>query len=145
MAIRKFSDSVYNKVFYLVYDETDEKILHFVKKKVNAQLKLEDITNTAGLVIDNELDIFFIIIRHLHREFLETLLHECFHATARMFRYIGAELTKESEEAYAYYFEWLFKECLKRSKKDIEGSKQMANPVSKSAKSNNRKTARGRN
>jgi hypothetical protein len=42
-----------------------------------------------------------------------TIAHECFHATQNILERAGIYLENETREAYAYYFEWLLKICVK--------------------------------
>lgn len=45
---------------------------------------------------------------------LATLAHECFHAAEMVLRNRGLKLSDESDEAYAYYVGYVFRECHKR-------------------------------
>lgn len=47
---------------------------------------------------------------------LSVLAHECFHAAEFVLRERGMTLTDASDEAYAYYIAWMFRECFKRLK-----------------------------
>ncbi len=44
------------------------------------------------------------------------LAHESFHATDFVLSDRGFKLSDDSDEAYAYYLSWVFRECLKRLK-----------------------------
>lgn len=48
---------------------------------------------------------------------LGVLAHECFHAAEFVMRERGMVLTDASDEAYAYYLAWMFRECHKRLSK----------------------------
>lgn len=48
--------------------------------------------------------------------YLSVLAHESFHAAEFVLRERGLRLTDESDEAYAYYIAWIFRECYKRLK-----------------------------
>ena len=59
----------------------------------------------------------FIIISENHRsnaDRLTTLCHECFHATCSVMRNADIHLSKKSEEAFAYYLDFVFEKCLNR-------------------------------
>lgn len=43
-------------------------------------------------------------------ETYSVIAHECVHATAATLKYAGVKPTDASEELYAYYTEWLFRE-----------------------------------
>ena len=47
------------------------------------------------------------------RKCVPFLVHEIVHAVAEHFDFIGMKLTNESDEAYAYYTQWLLEEILK--------------------------------
>lgn len=46
--------------------------------------------------------------------YLSVLAHESFHAAEFVLRERGMTLTDASDEAYAYYIAWMFRECHKR-------------------------------
>ena len=48
------------------------------------------------------------------RDCLAVLAHESFHAAEFVLRERGMTLTDASDEAYAYYIAWMFRECHKR-------------------------------
>lgn len=48
---------------------------------------------------------------------LSVLAHESFHAAEFVMRERGCTLTDSSDEAYAYYVSWTFRECLTRLRK----------------------------
>lgn len=45
---------------------------------------------------------------------LSVMAHECFHAAEFLLRERGMVLTDSSDEAYAYYIAWMFRECYRR-------------------------------
>lgn len=47
---------------------------------------------------------------------LSVLAHESFHAAEFVLRERGMTLTDASDEAYAYYIAWMFRECYRRMK-----------------------------
>lgn len=48
---------------------------------------------------------------------LSVLAHESFHAAEFTLRERGMTLTDSSDEAYAYYIAWMFRECYRRLEK----------------------------
>jgi hypothetical protein len=46
--------------------------------------------------------------------YLSVLAHECFHAAEFVLRERGMQLTDASDEAYAYYIAWMFRNIYKR-------------------------------
>jgi predicted oxidoreductase (fatty acid repression mutant protein) len=45
-------------------------------------------------------------------EFIGTVAHECFHAATRVLEFQKLKLTGKTQEQYASYYEWLFKEVM---------------------------------
>lgn len=50
-------------------------------------------------------------------KYLSVLAHESFHAAEFVLRERGMTLTDSSDEAYAYYIAWMFRECYRRLSK----------------------------
>lgn len=59
-----------------------------------------------------EADYICVVKRRDNTEMLASLAHECLHHTGHVLRRAGMPLTDESEEAYCYYFGWVFRNCL---------------------------------
>lgn len=59
-----------------------------------------------------EADYICIVKRHDKNEMLAALAHECLHHTNYTLRKAGMPLANESDEAYCYYFGWVFRNCL---------------------------------
>lgn len=71
-------------------------------------LKLEiksDKCKAIIIAIENK----FILVFQKDRLHENLIVHESFHLTAQVMRLIGCSLTDESEEAYAYLQEWIYK------------------------------------
>lgn len=47
------------------------------------------------------------------RPLLATVAHECFHGCVRVMEHVGIDLVGQSEEAFAYYFDFLFEKSIK--------------------------------
>lgn len=45
-------------------------------------------------------------------EFIGTVAHECFHAATRVLEFQKLKLTGKTQEQYASYYEWLFKQVM---------------------------------
>lgn len=57
--------------------------------------------------------LFWFPFKPSHR----TIVHETMHGTARLFsEFLGVKLKTHTEEVYAYYQDWLFREICKRLK-----------------------------
>lgn len=124
MPILKFKDPIYRNTIYFIFDEPNSKIAGFVKKKADHDVKL-NFENYCAYLVAATINTFLLIVQDTKNDFNQTLLHECFHLTAQVMRACGVELTRESEEAYAYYMEWVFNECLTRRNKFIEKQQQV--------------------
>jgi hypothetical protein len=59
-----------------------------------------------------EADYICMVKRRDRPEMLAALAHECLHHVAHVLRKAGMPLTYESEEAYCYYFQWVYRNCL---------------------------------
>jgi hypothetical protein len=99
-----------------------EALIRYVRKNHISDWKFEDqgkgIQGKHFLITGNSFPRSFI---WLHPEWnpnrissLSSLLHETFHATSRTLYMYGLELCWQSEEAFAYYQQWLFRKCLER-------------------------------
>lgn len=59
-----------------------------------------------------EADYICLVKRRDRNEMLASLAHECLHHTAHVLTKAGIALTRETDEAYCYYFGWIFRNCL---------------------------------
>lgn len=59
-----------------------------------------------------EADYLCIVTRRDKNEMLAALAHECLHHVNYALRKAGMPLANESDEAYCYYFQWVFRNCL---------------------------------
>lgn len=59
-----------------------------------------------------EADYICVVKRRDRTEMLASLAHECLHHTAHVLRKAGMPLTRKTDEAYCYYFGWVFRNCL---------------------------------
>lgn len=59
-----------------------------------------------------EADYICLVKRRDRNEMLASLAHECLHHAAHVLQRAGMQLTRETDEAYCYYFGWVFRNCL---------------------------------
>ncbi len=106
---RKFiSDPVYKAHFWMCYGEHD-KFARFVKSKsVDKEVHNLQQNNANGKVVKCDDNIFFVWVESAD---LTVLAHELIHYMACTLGTRGLELNPTTEEAFAYYFEFLFEEC----------------------------------
>lgn len=98
-------DPIYMVNFYAVVDMSNKEFCSIIKKDIKLELPKSDSDGK-----------FYCIKRHGQEIGLiwstdktEHLTHECFHATSWALRKKGLELGEDSDEAFAYYQQFLIK------------------------------------
>lgn len=109
MPIMKLKDVLYRNDIYFIHGESDEKIKAYLKRKADYDAA-EIVKKSSGFFVSfgEPTCEFYIVITKQADNWIGTLVHECLHATSAVLRDRGIELTAETEEAYAYYLQWLF-------------------------------------
>lgn len=125
MPIKKIVDKLYNYTIYIAYRESSAKLIKFSDKKMgngfnkknfSEHINDENVPAFVYYFSNNEI----LVIFKEKKALAVAVVHELFHVTAKIMRDAGLELTAESEEAYAYYLEWIFDEAIRFIRK-IEG------------------------
>lgn len=139
MAIIKIKDKLYSNAIYFIYGEDDARVLKFIKDRSNYVVEI-DITTSAAFALCTNSSNFYLVIRVevTDKNFLRTLVHECFHITVKVLRQVNVILTNENEEPFAYYMEWLFNECFTRRAKLIARAKQVGKVIINDSGENSR-------
>jgi len=100
--------------------------LHGTAAEINAALKRDcpkgdehrdlssDCIGRYVIYVQNgyEADYICIVKRSNKSEMIGALAHEVFHHVSYTLRKAGMPLSNESDEAYCYYFGWVFRNCL---------------------------------
>jgi hypothetical protein len=116
MKAKKIKDEVYNRDITLVYDCNQEEFYQFIEKKHKGLELTRWFTYAEHISISNE--------KTWIRHYLWTkkgkgisccgvMIHEVFHVTRDCFNEIGMDINEETNEAFAYYQEYIFKQILK--------------------------------
>ena len=63
-----------------------------------------------------EADYICVVKRRDKTEELSSLAHECLHHVSHVLRKAGMPMTYDTDEAYCYYFGWVFRNCLEAMK-----------------------------
>lgn len=115
-------DEVYGSWLWLVYNyNTSIEVNDWFKKKYKVP-EYRVVDNQAGTFFclenkDNGVLEYFVCVRNKKVDRtvasrINTLMHECFHAGHRILRDKGIDFCKESEEAFAYFIDSIFYDCL---------------------------------
>jgi hypothetical protein len=116
MKVRKIKDPIYNRDITLIYECDKEEFLQYVEKR-HKNLKLERyFIYAAHIGISSETTW----VRHYiwsregrGVEYCGVINHEVFHCARDCFKEIGMEINEETNEAFAYYQEYIFEQVLK--------------------------------
>lgn len=127
MPILRIRDSLYRSYIIFIYDEDGVKIKAYLKNK--STVDIDEHLKSDAFVIPMGTKSCCLVINKPHESFESTLVHECVHVAYRILSESGMELTDASEEAYAYFIEWLFNECLTRRNKLIARAKQVGESI----------------
>ena len=115
----KFHEPVYN-VHYLVMWGSDIEPL---RKEISSFLKTkytdDQLKQSMAKFIPDERGMRAIIYFKGNTAPISHIVHECFHACYWQLDYIGVRLGRESEEAFAYYLDYLVKTLIKGMPKSI--------------------------
>jgi hypothetical protein len=117
MVTKKIKDIIYNRDITLFYECNKEEFYECLEKK-HKGLKLDGYFVCAEHI---SIDCPNTWVRHYiwikQDDFsvkgCGTIMHEVFHCVRSCFDEIGMKITEETNEAFAYYQEYIFKEILK--------------------------------
>jgi hypothetical protein len=115
--IVKIKNDTYGQPFWWVQAETDSEFTEILKKEIPnlaEQIEINDDGMTAGecvtLIVNNQAVICF----WFRKNDLSVMAHELLHAVLFCARIHGLVLSKESDEAFCYLFDWLIGVVLKK-------------------------------
>ena len=114
MKILKCVDPIFHTTLIVARDcEYTEAVDLFCKKYPGV-----DKESALGIVVcDDTGGVSFVdgtcALIWLKNKDLNTTLHESFHCTIGLLNNKGLRLSDESEEAYAYFIEWIFNCCVR--------------------------------
>ena len=120
-----------------IYSETIISVFTDDTQTVYNRLTKEDLTGsiedylpdstTLGMVINLPLNsgrikrlVYFYIDSQSKQSITTTIVHESFHLACNILEYRGIPLSQDSEEAYAYLIEYIFKELNDAYKKTLK-------------------------
>lgn len=106
---------------YLVYEDYIRIPIYNQHITFIITTDIDRFCDESGITVDrNTTDAGFValtdrlvVIFNSEKLFEGYIVHESFHITAYIMRYIGCTLTEESEETYAYLIEWVYKSLRK--------------------------------
>ena len=120
MKIFHLNDPIYHSRIVLIHDTTYEEIVSFTKKKYAAEtsglgvIKGFDGCCYAIKAPSGEIIYFIVFFRKLNfKRDSDLIVHEILHLALKILRRINLSLTEESEEAYCYFFQYLYIEVVR--------------------------------
>lgn len=109
MKVAKIFDNIYGQVIYLTYGTLDERDRWLKKNGVTDELKTNSFWDAVTATIEVKKDGLIYQDYHVHfcSYGFSRIVHETNHLTHRVLSGVGMELCEETEEAYAYYQDWI--------------------------------------
>jgi hypothetical protein len=126
MPVLKINDQLYSNNIVFIYDELDDFIIKYFNKNTDYDAS-EICSRSMGFFVNIPEHGYYIVVTDKCINWLGTLAHECMHLTSQMLRKRGIPLSDDSEEAYAYYLQWLFNVCGLAAVKSKKKSKKKVN------------------
>lgn len=116
MKIRRLKDTTYHQAIFFVYECTHEELNAYFKRTKAITPVSSDVSGTVWFFENDKRSQrehwIWIAGKDICRVRLEVLAHEVFHLTHHVMDYVGIDLHNASSEAYAYFQESMFKQCL---------------------------------
>lgn len=114
-------DELYDTTVVLLRGKGDEAVAYLDKTFGDMRDELGTFTGAKTVWIERDkgtaIALWFPSWWHADdAQYLSVLAHECFHAAEFVLRARGMKLTDESDEAYAYYIAWMFRNVYLRLK-----------------------------
>lgn len=125
---KRIPDPVYHRHLTLVWGCDETEFCDWINKRFRPNKKLEPLGNDAMHLMvgkDDEEPFCFIWIGH-HEFYIKDygrICHEVVHFCCKAFERIGMAVNRETEEALAYYLEYIYCQILKALRKEYEGRK----------------------
>lgn len=118
MKIHKIKDSMYDVSLWVIVGEKQACYNYFKKKYKSDWDSIMD-NESLGVFIP-EPGVGYFIWLPFYSNKLGTqavIVHECLHLVMSVFRKMGISLVEESEEAYTYYLEHIYKQIVTKLSK----------------------------
>ncbi len=115
MKSKRIKDPIYNCDITLVYDCSQEDFYQFIKKKHSLEL-IRQYAYAEHIKISNDktgVRHYLWTIRSKDISFFGLIVHEVFHIARDCFNEIGMGINEETNEAFAYYQEYIFTQVLR--------------------------------
>ncbi|MFA6315528.1 MAG: hypothetical protein WC648_04140 [Candidatus Paceibacterota bacterium] len=111
----KITDEIYGHDFTFLYECSEQESIDHIR--LTCDLEKEKQGNDATYFVLKTLkddDVFerFIVVNQKVTKF-SVVVHEIFHYVHEVMNHIGLKLNDETEEAYAYFLEYIYKKILK--------------------------------
>lgn len=120
-------DSIYETDFWLIWDCQKSEADKFIEKKYrNTKVSIipDDYVDAATIMTDENVYALWIKNRNFAKYPSFAIDHELVHVVTGVFRIVGMSLKQSTEEAYAYYFQYLkrkiWKELFPPKKKKVK-------------------------
>lgn len=108
MPIKTISEPIYQSTIHFIFDTPKEKALKYIKSHGFNPLDFDRHFENAGFLYGDERDCFLVLPNRKPTWAVTTIIaHESFHATCKVLRAKGLDLSPESEEAFNYYQTWI--------------------------------------
>lgn len=115
--IKNIYCDLYDTTIIVSY-RSDKKLLEKERAKFRNDIDWKDYDNCKGYVVYKERALKdCLIVLNQKKATADVMAHECMHAVHHTMQAIGIVLSDDSEEAYAYFFGWLFNEIISFIKK----------------------------
>ena len=116
MKSKRLKDPIFNRDITLVYDCDQEEFYQFIEKKHNGLELIRRFTYGEHIGISNDktwVRHYLWTKKGTGVSYIGVILHEVFHVARDCFNEIGMGINEETNEAFAYYQEYLFRQALK--------------------------------
>jgi hypothetical protein len=116
MKTRKILDKIYGQDFFLIFDCTTEEYIKKIQK-IDKDYFIEGFTMACYTVLEDDEEetklLFFSKKSQKDKiDAITTISHEVLHFVHDTMQKVGMKLNDETQEAYAYYFEYIQRKVL---------------------------------
>ena len=113
MKIFQIKDFSYFRDVFFICDFTPEQITRYWKRRGCENFRWNQGTAGRWLVLEDGLTHYVMVADGDTSPWTTaTLGHEVMHLTFHVLRHAGVRYRRESEEAFTYYFQWIFSRCM---------------------------------
>jgi len=119
MKIMTIADPIYKAAIYIIPSYETDEIVKYFKKSYNIDYKVDNHCDAMHYSVEYKeagtIDHFLIFKDFKNSvEWLAILSHEIYHLTHAVMREVGMILSEDSEEAFAYYGQYLMEQTLNK-------------------------------